>query len=231
MKTPKKSHAKLRSAEEPEFPEFELSKKENARDTALVVRISSGDETAFTELVNHHWKRHVAFNLRRLHCLPEAEDAALEQFQEIYRAIKNGNYMEEGKFGGWALRLAFYNVTHLIAKKKRTEYLEEMPDTNPEPDKSPEIPLEFFEIIEEIRKELPEEAKKIIELNFYENIPVATIETSLGKRKDSISGYKSQILKKLNKAFFKKIIKKNTTGFCDFLYIDSKGALRLKSNI
>ncbi len=229
MKTPKKSRAKLRSATEPLFPQFEKSKKENARDAVLVSRFKNGDDSAFDELATHYRERLVAFNLKRLGNLADAEDAAQEQLLTIYTRINNGEYEEQGKFGGWVLSIAFRYLTHLTPQKKRIEYVEELPDVKSEQETTGEFPPEFSEILKQLMKELPEKAKKIIRLRFFKKKSFVDIGTSINTGSDTVSGYKSQILKKLNKAFLKKIIEKNTTGFCDFLYIDNKGRLKLKN--
>ena len=127
------------------------------------------------------------------------------------------------------MSIAFHNLTRLHPQSKHLEYMEELPDKNTEQEKTGEFPPEFFLILKEVVKELPEKAKKIIRQRFIQNKTFVDIGTSMNTGADSVSGYNSKILKKLNKAFLKKIIKKSMTGFCDFLYIDSKGRLRLKS--
>lgn len=92
---------------------------ENVSDKELVKQFQQGSESAFTELLRRN-KRSIftaIYLLVRDRYL--AEDIFQEAFIKIIHTLKNGNYNEEGKFAGWAVRVGRNLAIDYLRKKQR----------------------------------------------------------------------------------------------------------------
>jgi RNA polymerase sigma factor (sigma-70 family) len=88
-------------------------------DHELVKMYQSGTQAALEELIRRH-KRSIfsAINLI-VRNRPLAEDIFQEAFIKIIHTLRSGNYNEEGKFGGWAVRVARNLTIDYVRKMKR----------------------------------------------------------------------------------------------------------------
>lgn len=88
-------------------------------DHELVKLYQSGTQVALEELIRRH-KRSIfsAINLI-VRNRPLAEDIFQEAFIKIIHTLRSGNYNEEGKFGGWAVRVARNLTIDYVRKMKR----------------------------------------------------------------------------------------------------------------
>lgn len=88
-------------------------------DHELVKLYQSGTQVALEELIRRH-KRSIfsAINLI-VRNRPLAEDIFQEAFIKIIHTLRSGNYNEEGKFSGWAVRVARNLTIDYVRKMKR----------------------------------------------------------------------------------------------------------------
>jgi RNA polymerase sigma factor (sigma-70 family) len=82
----------------------------------LLIRLQSGDESAFKALVETHQKRVFNTVLAILQDFEEAEDVSQEVFMEVYQSVKK--FRGESKISTWLYRIATSKALEEIRKKK-----------------------------------------------------------------------------------------------------------------
>lgn len=83
-------------------------------DHELVKLYQSGTEQALAELIRRHKRSIFSAIYLMVRNRPQAEDLFQESFIKIIHTLRSGKYNEEGKFGGWAVRLAKnYTIDYL----------------------------------------------------------------------------------------------------------------------
>lgn len=78
--------------------------RESLRDSDLVQRFNTGDESAFTEIVARHHEHLVSVAFSLLHNRAEAEEVALETFTRAHRSL--ARFRGESSLASWLRRLA-----------------------------------------------------------------------------------------------------------------------------
>jgi RNA polymerase sigma factor (sigma-70 family) len=82
----------------------------------LLIRLQSGDESAFKTLVETHQKRVFNTVLAIIQDFEEAEDVSQEVFMEVYQSVKK--FRGESKISTWLYRIATIKALEEIRKKK-----------------------------------------------------------------------------------------------------------------
>lgn len=82
-------------------------------DADLMLRVKTGDDSAFSYLVQKYRRQMVGFMYRMCHNPATAEELAQEVFLRVYRS--RGNYEASAKFNTWLYRIA----TNLAANHAR----------------------------------------------------------------------------------------------------------------
>lgn len=77
---------------------------ETISDADVMLRVKTGDESAFTYLVEKYRRPMVSFMYRMCHNLAAAEELAQEVFLRVYRS--RGGYEASAKFSTWLYRIA-----------------------------------------------------------------------------------------------------------------------------
>ncbi|MCP5517820.1 MAG: sigma-70 family RNA polymerase sigma factor [Verrucomicrobiales bacterium] len=77
---------------------------ETAPDTALMLRVRSGDREAFARLVERYQQPVISFIFRSLGDLAEAEDLSQQVFVQVHKAA--ARYQPAGKFSTWLFTIA-----------------------------------------------------------------------------------------------------------------------------
>jgi RNA polymerase sigma-70 factor (ECF subfamily) len=80
-------------------------------DVQLMLRVSTGDNVAFEDLMLRYQDRLVGFFFHLLHDRPAAEDMAQETFLRIYRS--RDRYEPTAKFSTWLFRIAHNLASNL----------------------------------------------------------------------------------------------------------------------
>ncbi len=73
-------------------------------DAAIMLRVSAGDDSAFTYLIEKYQRQIVHFMFRMVHNQAVAEELAQEVFLRVYRSRES--YRAEAKFTTWLYRIA-----------------------------------------------------------------------------------------------------------------------------
>ncbi len=88
-------------------------------DHELVQLYQSGTQTALEELIKRHKRSIFSAIYLLVRDRPLAEDIFQETFIKIIHTLRSGNYNEEGKFAGWAVRVGRNLTIDYIRKMKR----------------------------------------------------------------------------------------------------------------
>lgn len=72
---------------------------------------------AFEQLFRKYWQVVLRLALARLHCLPEAEDAAIETFADVWRGLKR--FRGQARFSTWLYRVALNRIAKHIRTRQR----------------------------------------------------------------------------------------------------------------
>lgn len=73
-------------------------------DIELMMRVKSGDDGAFTELMRRHYKSIMNYIYRFTNDRGDSEDLAQEVFLRVYRSVKE--YKPQAKFSTWLYKIA-----------------------------------------------------------------------------------------------------------------------------
>ncbi|MFY8189987.1 MAG: RNA polymerase sigma factor, partial [Bacteroidia bacterium] len=88
-------------------------------DHELVKLYQSGTQAALEELIKRHKRSIFSAIYLLVRDRPLAEDIFQETFIKIIHTLRSGNYNEEGKFAGWAVRVGRNLTIDYLRKIKR----------------------------------------------------------------------------------------------------------------
>ncbi len=156
-------------------------------DIELMCRAKVGDDSAFTELMNRHYKGVVNYIYRFTNDKGNSEDLAQEVFLRVYRSLKR--YKPQAKFSTWLYKIATnLCITEVKSRKnERSVSLDEMQEnTGDLGDSKSEDPSdltfrrEMGSTIFEALKSLPERERVAIILCKYEDLPYEEVAEVIG---------------------------------------------------
>src|SRR5690625_4333546 len=166
-------------------------------DKELINSYLSGDEKCFQELLNLYEDKIFTSIYMFVKNTELAEDIFQEVFIKIINTLRAGKYNHEGKFGPWAMRIAYNMCVDNFRKSKRrpqinpTEEFDifdvlEVEDDNIE---TTMIKDETFSKVRQLIELLPPEQKEVEILRHYadlsfkeiEQLTRVSINTSLGR--------------------------------------------------
>ncbi|GAB1448468.1 MAG: sigma-70 family RNA polymerase sigma factor [Bacteroidetes bacterium] len=182
-------------------------------DNELVQLYQSGNDRALEELIKRH-KRNIfsaIYLLVRDRSL--AEDIFQETFIKIIHTLRSGNYNEEGKFVGWAVRVGRNLTIDYLRKLNRDttitdsegndifSYLKIAEETTHE-----QKILQFHaeEKIKALIKYLPEEQKQVIIMRHWGNMSFKEIGDATGVSVNTALGRMRYALNNLRKLMVEK---------------------------
>lgn len=159
-------------------------------DEALVSSFANGDNQAFDILLNRHKNRVYTYILLIVRNRDLAEDVFQEAFMKAIVTIKQGRYVDNGKFYAWVTRIA-HNLIIDIFRKERNENTvsnDEFEDVdlfnNP---KFSEENIEDKMVRNQVMKDvsnlvrmLPESQKEVVVLRYYQNLSFREIADQTG---------------------------------------------------
>lgn len=187
---------------------------ETVSDHELVSRAQSGDDGAFTELMNRHYKGVLNFIYRFTNKAEGCEDLTQEVFLRVYRSLDR--YEPDAKFSTWLYRIATNLCLTDLKKKKFNLSLDEIKENaggvadsqsvNPyDIIKRKEIRNKVMEAI----SSLPEKERVAITLCKYEgftyNEVAEVLNCSVGAVKTHVYRGRSKLVEKL-KWYFSEVM-------------------------
>jgi RNA polymerase sigma factor (sigma-70 family) len=176
-------------------------------DEALVSRFANGDNQAFDILLNRHKNRVYTYILLIVRNRDLAEDVFQETFMKAIVTIKQGRYVDSGKFYAWVTRIA-HNLIIDIFRKERNENTisnDEFEDVdlfnNPKfSDENVEDRLVKNQVMKDVSslvRMLPDSQKEVVVLRYYKNLSFkdiadqtgVSINTALGRMRYAVLNY------------------------------------------
>ena len=157
-------------------------------DSELIRAYRGGDEQAFEILLTRHQERvytKINFIVRDSEL---ANDLFQDTFIKVVRLLKEGKYIEEGKFLPWILRIAHnMSIDHFRRNKKmrmvRSKDEMDVFATVDNGDVHVEDQLVENQIYADVRRlidELPEDQREVVRMRMYDNLSFKEIAATTG---------------------------------------------------
>ena len=180
-----------------------------SEDRALVVRLQSGDEAAFRELVEKYKKMAFAVARDYLGNDLDAEDASQEAFMKVFTNI--GQFRGDARFSSWFDRIV---LNCCINKTRRKSYNAELSfgDSPPEtlfaaatethdPERAAQSRL-LQEDLSRALETLSHKQRIIFVLRFYHDLPIKEIGEIVQCSAGTVKSQLFRTVRKLQKALF-----------------------------
>ncbi|MFN4083513.1 MAG: RNA polymerase sigma factor [Bacteroidia bacterium] len=187
-------------------------KYEKISDQELVKLYQQGTENALNELI----KRHKRAIFTAIYLLVKdrylAEDIFQETFIKIINTLKSGNYNEEGKFVGWAVRVGRNLTIDYIRKQKRDVTITDSEGNDiftylviaEENVQDKMIKNQTFRELKDLVRMLPQEQREVVMLRHWGNLSFkeiaeitgVSINTSLGRMRYALANLRKYITAK-----------------------------------
>jgi len=171
---------------------------------------------SFDSLFILHKKRIFNYINSKINDIDVSNDILQETFIKVFKVLKNGKYVEKGKFLPWILRIAHNLVMDYFRNKKRSKIIFEK-DLNylianmncgfEQKTKKMISDKTISRILSKMIDKLPQEQKDIVDLRFFQNysfkeiaeINNISINTALGRVRYSINNLKNEMKKSIIK--------------------------------
>ena len=183
-------------------------------DEELVVLFSMGDNQAFDILLNRHKNRVYTYILLIVRNKDLAEDIFQESFMKAIITIKQGHYVDTGRFYSWVTRIA-HNLIIDSFRRERNENTvsnEEFADVDLFNnvrlcDENIEEILVREQVFSDIRKlmhHLPENQQEVVRMRYYEDCSFkeiadktgVSINTALGRMRYAVMNMRRMAVEK-----------------------------------
>jgi RNA polymerase sigma-70 factor (ECF subfamily) len=172
-------------------------------DKELLNRIRLGNERAFTDLYNKHWRRLLAYCFRLLQDRVAAEDVVQMAFQKAYESLNSLDKPE--LFFYWLYSIARNEVYGVIRKTRKNGTIssidEEQDIWDEETPHEVVVKTELAELVQHHLNHLKVEYREVLVLRQYDKLSYAEIAAITG---DTISSVESRLFK-ARKALAKKL--------------------------
>ncbi|HBN78607.1 MAG TPA: RNA polymerase subunit sigma-70 [Planctomycetaceae bacterium] len=152
----------------------------------LMIRIQTGDNTAFDELVALHQRPLIGYFVRNTRDWQLAEDLSQETLLRVYNQA--WDYLPVGRFKPWMYRVARNLLIDNVRKRSHDALIRAYQTRNEENDTglsriagefaTPEEKLndqEFCEIVDQMLEEIPEEQRQTFVLHHYVGLNLAEV--------------------------------------------------------
>ncbi|MGL5637474.1 MAG: RNA polymerase sigma factor [Bacteroidales bacterium] len=169
----------------------------NISDIELINRFILGDNKAFDVIVNKYRDRVYGNILYMINNSELADDLCQETFLKAVLKIKDGKYIDSGKFGSWIMRLSHNIVIDYFRQNNKNESSSLSEEqiylfSSSYVDKSKEdsiIEGQTKQLLKQLVYNLPHSQREVVMLRFYSNMSFkeiaettgVSINTSLGR--------------------------------------------------
>ncbi len=173
-------------------------------DESLVEMFANGDNQAFDILLDRHKDRVYNYILLIVRNREMAEDIFQETFMRAIMTIKQGRYMENGKFSAWICRIAHNQIIDIYRRERneKTVSNEEYEDIDLFNDvKLCEENIEDKMVREQVMRDvnnlmlhLPDEQREVVYMRYYQDLSFkeiaditgVSINTALGRMRYAV---------------------------------------------
>jgi RNA polymerase sigma-70 factor (ECF subfamily) len=163
---------------------------EDRPDNLLVEQAIRGDGESFTELCRRYYGPLVAIGHAILGDRHLAEDAAQEAFAKA--AVHLPKLRKADQFGSWVASICRNEARDLCRTRRHPRIEDAIP-----PEQAPTRVDETGEAVRVALKELPEEAREVVFLRFYDGLSYDQISAVLGISEQAINGRLRRAKRKL----------------------------------
>lgn len=173
-------------------------------DEELVAKFSDGNNQAFDELLSRHKNRIYTYILLIVRNRDLADDVFQEAFMKAIVTIKQGRYVDSGRFCSWITRIAHNLIIDLYRRERNENTIsnEEFADVDLFNDaKLCEGNIEdvlvrdqVFCDVRELMRRLPDNQQEVVRMRYYEDrsfkeiadITGVSINTALGRMRYAV---------------------------------------------
>lgn len=158
-------------------------------DNGLVDAYINGDNKAFDELLKRHQDRLFLYIKRIVGDEDTANDIFQETFMKVITTIRQGKYVDTGKFSAWLMRIAHNLIIDSFRQKKSEKTvssdIEEYNVLNDASLSEPSIEDEMIyeQLNDDVRRiieALPESQREVLKMRFYQGMSFKEIADSMG---------------------------------------------------
>ena len=185
-------------------------------DTSTSLVSKSTYPSSLDSLFIMHKKRIFNYINSKIKDVDVSNDILQETFIKVFKVLKNGKYVEKGKFLSWVLRISHNLVMDYYRNKKRSKIIFEK-DLNclianmncgfEQKQKKMLSDETIRKVLSKMIDKLPHEQKEIVNLRFFQNysfreiaeINNISINTALGRVRYSIINLKNEMKKSIIK--------------------------------
>lgn len=175
-----------------------MQKSVRLTDEALVASYAEGSNEAFDVLLNRYRSKVFSYIFHIVKNQDVADDIFQETFVKIIMTIKQGRYVETGKFSAWVTRIARNLVIDYFRQEKSENLISidnddvDLLNRRDLSDSTIEDNMVQTQICNDIRRlihSLPDSQRNVIEMRFYQNMSFkeiadatnVSINTALGR--------------------------------------------------
>ncbi|MDD4778452.1 MAG: sigma-70 family RNA polymerase sigma factor [Fermentimonas sp.] len=172
-------------------------------DEELVVSYSKGNDSAFDTLLTRHKQSVYNYILYTVRDNGLAEDIFQDTFIKAIITIKQGKYIESGKFKAWVMRIAHNLIIDYFRQKKsesiisKDEYEIDLFNNPSLCEDTVETQMVKTQVLNDVKKLicfLPESQREVLEMRYYKDmsfkeiadITGVSINTALGRMRYAI---------------------------------------------
>ena len=172
-------------------------------DEELVVSYSKGNDSAFDTLLNRHKQSVYNYILYTVKDNGLAEDIFQDTFIKAIITIKQGKYIESGKFKAWVMRIAHNLIIDYFRQKKnesiisKDEYEVDLFNNPSLCEDTVEAQMVKTQVHDDVKKLicfLPDSQREVLEMRYYKDLSFkeiaeitgVSINTALGRMRYAI---------------------------------------------
>lgn len=158
-------------------------------DNGLVEAYVNGDNKAFDELLKRHQNRLFAYINRIVGDSDVANDIFQETFMKVITTIRQGKYVDTGKFSAWLMRIAHNLIIDHFRQEKAektisadTEDSTILNDARLSQDSIEDdmVSTQLHEDVRRIIEALPEPQRDVLRMRFYQGMSFKEIAEATG---------------------------------------------------
>ncbi|MDR0422647.1 MAG: sigma-70 family RNA polymerase sigma factor [Proteiniphilum sp.] len=158
-------------------------------DEELVVSYAGGDDCAFDLLLSRHKQSLYSYIFYTVRDRGLAEDLFQDTFVKAIITIRQGRYVESGRFGAWLMRIA-HNLIIDYFRRKRSENTVSNDDCETDLFNDPslcddtvEMEMVKSQVCSDVKKLigfLPEVQREVLEMRYYRDLSFREIADATG---------------------------------------------------
>ncbi|AVR45722.1 RNA polymerase [Christiangramia fulva] len=159
-------------------------------DQYLIERTLAGETSAFGELVDRYQNFVFTIAVRIVKHREEAEEVAQDSFIKAFDSLSG--FRGESKFSSWLYRIVYHKSLDRIKKNKRQQSFQLVEEITSDDLDGIENGMDLMleeerkEMIKKCIRELPGQDAAVIELYYFEELPVKEIAEITGLTEDNI---------------------------------------------